>query len=131
MRLAAFVLLLPSMLLHAADHALGRLFYTPAQRAQIDQAPGSALPGQADATHGTPGNLDPGQGSSRLDGVVLRSDGQRTAWIGGRRVHSHHDASELWPHGIPAGARPSRASPAASPRTAAAASDKPDQGSTP
>ena len=60
----------------AAD--LGRLFYTPAQRAQLEaararnvtQAAGPAAP-----------TIDQPQ---RFDGVVIRSDGASTSWINGR-----------------------------------------------
>lgn len=59
----------------------GRLFFTPAQRAQLEAArardatpPG---PGQQPASAGTPAPL-------RYDGVVIRSDGQTTHWIDGK-----------------------------------------------
>jgi hypothetical protein len=67
----------------------------------------------------------------RLDGVVLRSDGHQTSWIGGRRVDSRHDRSEQLPDGIAAGSILSRASTASARRTTPTASGTTDQGSIP
>ncbi|MDO9466443.1 MAG: hypothetical protein Q7J36_04000 [Thiobacillus sp.] len=56
----------------------GRLFYTPAQRAQLEAARARNV------THvetRTPAFSTP---PVRFDGVVIRSDGQGTAWVDGR-----------------------------------------------
>lgn len=62
----------------AAPGEPGRLFYTPAQRAQLETARSrgaraAVAPPQADAE--TP---------RRYDGVLLRSDGQATHWVDGK-----------------------------------------------
>jgi hypothetical protein len=54
-----------------ADTALGRLFFTPAERAALDRAPADGEP-MAQRTPRT------------LNGVVRRSDGQGTVWIDGK-----------------------------------------------
>jgi len=131
-KLTAFLLLLLSLPLHAADHALGRLFYTPAERAQLDRAGTSETLGRPSTENRTSVNDDDAnQGLTRLNGVVLRSDGQQTSWIGGRRMYSRHDASEPLPDGVPTGSMLSRTSTASVLRTTPAASGTPDQGSIP
>lgn len=62
----------------AAPGAPGRLFYTPAQRAELEAARArgaraAATPSQTDAE--TP---------RHYDGVLIRSDGQATHWIDGK-----------------------------------------------
>ncbi|HMM46426.1 MAG TPA: hypothetical protein PKC12_00410 [Thiobacillaceae bacterium] len=55
---------------------LGRLFYTPAQRAQLEAA-------RTDA--GRPVRpTAPNAASVRFDGVMIRSDGRSTSWINGK-----------------------------------------------
>ncbi|BBP05570.1 hypothetical protein TPL01_02710 [Sulfuriferula plumbiphila] len=53
----------------------GRLFYTPAQRAQIEAGRNRGTPAPAD----TPGAQD-----TTYNGYVLRSDGRVTLWINGQ-----------------------------------------------
>jgi hypothetical protein len=55
----------------------GRLFYTPAQRAQLDAARASKV---TQARQATPGVAHP----LRFDGMVIRSDGSRTSWVNGQ-----------------------------------------------
>jgi len=54
-----------------AQPALGRLFFTPAERAALDRAPADAQ-ASAEPT------------SRTLNGIVRRSDGQGTVWIDGK-----------------------------------------------
>jgi hypothetical protein len=66
----------------AAPAELGRLFYTPAQRAQLEAArPHSVTqdsrPSQAPRPDSTPAPL-------RFDGVITRSDGASTRWVDGK-----------------------------------------------
>ncbi|HQR03742.1 MAG: hypothetical protein JSR19_07495 [Proteobacteria bacterium] len=72
---SAFMLLLPCSLAWGAEPpALGRLFFTPEKRADLDQQRQLNL--QESQTL---------QGATlQLDGVVLRSDGRKTVWINGR-----------------------------------------------
>lgn len=64
---------------HAAPPEPGRLFYTPAQRAQLEAARsrGSARP----ATASVQAAEDAPQ---RYDGMIIRSDGQVTHWVDGK-----------------------------------------------
>lgn len=55
----------------------GRLFYTPMQRAQLEQM--RARPAARDPS--APPTAAP---PLRFDGVVVRSDGQSTRWVNGR-----------------------------------------------
>lgn len=55
----------------------GRLFYTPAQRAQLEAArAGNAAAARRSESAGT--------APLRFDGVVIRSDGRSTSWINGQ-----------------------------------------------
>lgn len=56
-----------------AAEPLGRLFFTPAQRSVLD----------AGKYSGTPSPAKPGPRSVQLNGVVTRSDAERTVWING------------------------------------------------
>ncbi len=75
----------------AAPAELGRLFYTPSQRAQLESA----------RTHNVTQPSNPAKPSSppplRYDGVLMRSDGPTTRWVDGK--------SQLGPAGI-AGLKP-------------------------
>lgn len=62
----------------AASDDPGRLFYTPAERAQLEEARArklARLPSRAAAVD---------SGPQRYDGVVIRSDGRTTHWVDGR-----------------------------------------------
>lgn len=61
------------------EQALGRLFYTPQQRAALD-----ANVRQAPDTPEKPIVLPP---TVTLGGIVTRSDGERTVWVDGRAYH--------------------------------------------
>jgi hypothetical protein len=66
----------------AASSDPGRLFYTPAQRAQLESArsqSGTPLAGQRkrDLPDSAPPPL-------RYDGLVIRSDGKTTRWVDGK-----------------------------------------------
>jgi len=63
----------------AQDNALGRLFYTPNQRA--------ALNANIRSVTKTPKQRTPIPRSVTLSGVVTRSDGERTVWVDGRAYH--------------------------------------------
>jgi hypothetical protein len=74
---AALSLQLTSAVL-AQDEALGRLFYSPAQRAALDANVRSA------SKETRPAPVPP---SVTVNGVVTRSDGEATVWIDGRAYH--------------------------------------------
>ena len=63
----------------AQDKTLGRLFYTPDQRA--------ALNANIRSVTKTPKKRIPIRSSVTLSGVVTRSDGERTVWVDGRAYH--------------------------------------------
>jgi hypothetical protein len=63
----------------AQEKALGRLFYTPNQRA--------ALNANIRSVTKTPKKRIPIPRSVTLSGVVTRSDGERTVWVDGRAYH--------------------------------------------
>ena len=58
----------------------GRLFYTPAERAQLEAARAGNVTRSRQAA---PGGAHP----LRFDGVVIRSDGRSTSWVNGA-LHS-------------------------------------------
>lgn len=63
----------------AQDDTLGRLFYSPSQRAKLDANVRSVT-----RKDPPPAPIPP---SVMLNGVVTRSDGERTVWIDGRAYH--------------------------------------------
>jgi hypothetical protein len=63
----------------AQNKALGRLFYTPDQRA--------ALNANIRSVRKTPKARIPIPRSVTLSGLVTRSDGERTVWVDGRAYH--------------------------------------------
>lgn len=60
-----------------AAEPLGRLFFTPTQRNVLD----------AGKYAGTPAPVAPAPRTVHLDGVVTRSDAERTVWINGTAYH--------------------------------------------
>lgn len=62
----------------AASDDPGRLFYTPAERAQLEEARARKLTRLPSSV----GAVD--SGPQRYDGVVIRSDGRATHWVDGR-----------------------------------------------
>ena len=71
--LASLIAMAPGL---AAD-SLGRLFFTPSQRSALDA--GKSL--------GKSAPVAPGPRSVYLNGVVTRSDSERTVWINGKAYH--------------------------------------------
>jgi hypothetical protein len=62
----------------AAPPDPGRLFYTPAQRAQLEAARARNI------TQLKPGSPESGPPPQRFDGIVVRSDGSTTRWVNGQ-----------------------------------------------
>ena len=60
----------------------GRLFYTPAQRAQIEAGRNRGTP--------TPADTIPDAGDTVYNGYVARSDGSTTLWINGQPRRMQH-----------------------------------------
>ncbi len=63
----------------AAQDGFGRLFFTPAQRVQIDESRRRPAAQPARAVPGAPAPVQPQ--SLSVDGIVRRSDGQATVWL--------------------------------------------------
>ena len=78
----------------AAQVDPGRLFFTPAQRAQLEAARAhdvtQSVPGQQTTSASAPAPL-------RYDGVVIRSDGKTTRWIDGKAQRDGSAVSGLKP----------------------------------
>lgn len=86
----------------AAPTDPGRLFFTPAQRAQLEAARArnatSSGPGHPLSTDSAPAPL-------RYDGVVIRSDGSTTRWVDGKAQRDGSAVSGLKPGQIRANGR--------------------------
>jgi hypothetical protein len=63
----------------AASTDPGRLFYTPAQRAQLEAARTRGIHSPASSPQHSPA-----EAPQRYDGVIIRSDGQVTHWVDGK-----------------------------------------------
>ena len=89
------VLVAAALALPAASGAapLGRLFYTPAQRAQLDTARSQRSRAPAVAAEQEPAVAVPEL--LTYDGMVRRSDGKTTVWISNRAIHDGRPASNL------------------------------------
>lgn len=72
----------------AAD--LGRLFYTPEQRADLEAARARGTRPARPATRGAAAPV-------RFDGVVIRSDGHSTSWVNGKPQPGTSGAGGLKP----------------------------------
>jgi len=83
-RVAAVVLACQMSLAAAADQTLGRLFFTPEQRAQLDSARRNRA--QRPVIEAAADEAPP---AARVtySGMVKRSDGRSTIWINNRPVH--------------------------------------------
>lgn len=100
----------------AAPAELGRLFYTPAQRDQLESARAHNVT-QVASQPKKPASPQP----LRYDGVLMRSDGPTTRWVDGKAQTGSSTVSDLKPGQIRAGGkvyepyqvvRPTPASPA-------------------
>jgi hypothetical protein len=69
-----------------AEEALGRLFYTPERRQQLDRQREMNTLEKQQVT------ADP---TLTVDGIVTRSSGKRTAWINGSPQHEHETTNGL------------------------------------
>ena len=78
--LAAICLLpLPLGAAESPPAALERLFFTPAQRADLQAARVRPLPSASPA-----GSAEPALAVVKFDGVLIRSDGKTTRWVDGK-----------------------------------------------
>ena len=82
-RWCAFALLLAAGSAMGAD--LGRLFFTPAQRAALDSARRQSVRGEVAVVAPKPPAATPPQNVS-VSGLVRRSDGKSTVWLNDRPI---------------------------------------------
>jgi len=90
-RLAAAIVLTVSFG-SAAAAEYGRLFFTPAQRAALDNLRELSLRRPAAATESKEPE-QPQQQHMRVDGVLRRSDGKSTVWLNNRAISSDQKSS--------------------------------------
>lgn len=78
-----------------SEDALGRLFFTPAQRAQLDRerAAAATLASRPVAQQALP--KAPPPKIMTLNGVVRRNDGQTTVWVNNRPIHERFGDAEI------------------------------------
>jgi len=79
----------------AAPVELGRLFYTPAQRAQLESARTHNVAQRAGQN--PRGSPDDATAPLRFDGMVIRSDGKTTRWVDGKPQLDGSGMSDLKP----------------------------------
>jgi len=80
----------------AADSSLGRLFFTPSQRALLDVARSqrTRVTVATEATEATVEVSEPVPQTITYDGMVRRSDGQTTVWLNNRPVDDRKPVDE-------------------------------------
>jgi hypothetical protein len=78
----------------AADASLGRLFFTPSQRASLDVARSqrTKVTVATEATEATVDVAEPVPQTITYGGMVRRSDGRTTVWINDRAIHDRKPA---------------------------------------
>ena len=70
----------------AADEPIGRLFYTPAQRAALEDARRRNIRAEERAAAASKKPAAPPPREVVVTGIVLRSDGESAAWVNGKSV---------------------------------------------
>jgi len=89
MRWLAFITLMLPLVSSAAE-PLGRLFFTPQQRATLDNARGQNIKIDVEVETETP-NLE----IISVNGMIKRSDGQSTVWINNRPLNEKRAPSGI------------------------------------
>ncbi|MFO7542283.1 MAG: hypothetical protein R6W97_05640 [Thiobacillus sp.] len=105
-RLSAWLLpllLAPAPPVLAAPDTLGRLFYTPAQRAQLEYARSRNLTQPGGLRQDKASVVAPAPAPLRFDGVVIRSDGKATRWVNGKAEIGTSSVPGLKPGQVRAG----------------------------
>jgi hypothetical protein len=102
MKHAAPMLLLAALCGAAqAAEPLGRLFFTPAQRATLDAGKQLDLPRKAGPTVRGPSAVT-------LNGIVTRSDGESTVWVNGAPANAPRGTGNATIYAKPAGGSSAR-----------------------
>ncbi|MES2354575.1 MAG: hypothetical protein V4568_09265 [Pseudomonadota bacterium] len=96
--LSSFILLFNACITPVAKaETLGRLFFTPAERAALDRLRANGfveLP-----TTNTNTNAEP-KGPSEINGYVQRNDGQTAVWIDGQPHYQPQGSTKLNPSAV-------------------------------
>jgi hypothetical protein len=71
---------------HAAEPAVGRLFFTPAERAALEDARKRNIRAEQLAEEAAKRPKAPAARDVTVTGVVMRSDGESFAWVNGKSV---------------------------------------------
>jgi len=90
MRWLAFIIFMLPLVSSAAE-PLGRLFFTPQQRATLDNARGQKIKIDVEVEPETPAPLE----IISVNGVIKRSDGQSTVWINNRPLNEKRAPSGI------------------------------------
>jgi hypothetical protein len=88
-----------------AQQPLGRLFFTPEERARLDASRKEALANAARPKAASPAEGQRPAPSARvltLDGIVQRSDGETTVWVNGKPVSPRGSGPAVAPGSIAA-----------------------------
>ena len=72
----------------AADLTLGRLFYTPEQRAALEEARRRNIRAEEQAAEASKKPKPDGPRTVTLNGVMRRSDGESVIWVNGKAVEN-------------------------------------------
>lgn len=87
-RALCFLLFLIAGNAAAADTTLGRLFYTPEQRAALEEARRRNIRAEEQAAEASKKPKPDGPRTVTLNGVVRRSDGESVIWVNGKPVEN-------------------------------------------
>lgn len=88
---ALAVLLVPAAAPAAEQERLGRMFFTPAQRASLDVARSQRARATL-ATESTEQEAAPAAQTITYGGLIQRSDGRTTVWLNNQAVHDNNPA---------------------------------------
>lgn len=86
-----FALSACALVAHAEE--LGRLFYTPAQRAALDAARQQNVRIELAPTEEEDTNATPASGTITFNGIVRRNDGHATVWLNNKRIDEHDNSN--------------------------------------
>lgn len=104
MRRALVALLLMNLCLGElqAQQSLGRLFFTPAERARMDAARDDAIANANKPKVVAPVEAPrvPAARIMTLNGIVRRSDGETTVWVNGKAVGARSASTDITPTGV-------------------------------
>jgi hypothetical protein len=90
--------LLCTAAVHAQEAGFGRLFYTPEQRAQLEQARRRNISAEDQAAEVASKPKTPRARNVVINGVITRSDGETVVWVNGKPVEREtQDGMRVFP----------------------------------